>query len=77
MKITYCDEDDILVIRLAEKPVAREVSQDWCTHVGFAAVGTIVETVILEASQCGAWPLHTEHRQAAWYSLIAAATTAL
>jgi len=65
MKITYYDEDDILVIRLAEKPVVREVSQDWCTHVGFAADGLIVETVILDASKCGAWPLKTEHRQAA------------
>lgn len=65
MKITYYDEDDILVIRLAEKPVVREVSQDWRTHVSFAADGTVVETVILEASQCGAWPLQMEHKQAA------------
>jgi Protein of unknown function (DUF2283) len=65
MKITYYDEDDILVIRLADKPVVREVSQDWSTHVGFAADGSIVETVILEASQRGAWPLQMEHRQAA------------
>lgn len=65
MKITYFDEDDILVIRLAEKPVVREVSQDWRTHISYAGDGTVVETVILEASQCGAWPLQMEHKQAA------------
>ena len=65
MKITYYDEDDILVIRLADKPVVREVSQDWSTCVSFAADGSIVETVILEASQRAAWPLQIEHKQAA------------
>ena len=33
MKTTYFDDDDTLVIRLSDKPVVREVSQDWRTHV--------------------------------------------
>ena len=65
MKTTYLDDDDTLVIRLSEKPIAREVSQDWHTHVSYAADGTLVETVILDASKIGAWPLSIEHRQAA------------
>jgi len=65
MKCTYFDQDDTLVIRLSDKPIAREVSQDWNTHVSYAADGTVVETVILEAARIGAWPLQIEHRQAA------------
>ena len=33
MRTTYYDEDDILVIHLSDKPVCREVSQDWNTHI--------------------------------------------
>ena len=65
MKTTYFDDDDTLVIRLSDKPVVREVSQDWNTQVSFAADGTVVETVILEASKLGSWPLSIQHRQAA------------
>ena len=57
MKTTYVEDEDTLVIRLSDKPVVREVSQDWNTHVSYAADGTLVETVILEATRIGAWPL--------------------
>lgn len=65
MKTTYYEDEDTLVIRLSDKPVARAVSQDRHTHVSCAADGTVVETVILEAAKLGAWPMHVEHRQAA------------
>lgn len=65
MKTVYYDEDDTLVIRLSDKPIVREVSQDWHTHVSYAADGSVVETVILEAARIGAWPLQIEHRVAA------------
>ena len=65
MKTTYYDEDDTLVILLSDKPIVREVSQDWNTHVSYAADGTVVETVILEAGSSGAWPLQVEHTQIA------------
>lgn len=65
VKTTYFDDDDILVIHLSDKPVVREVSQDWHTHVSFAADGSVVETVILDAAQIGAWPLTIERREAA------------
>ncbi|MDP1691437.1 MAG: DUF2283 domain-containing protein [Burkholderiaceae bacterium] len=64
MKAVYYDEDDTLVIRLSDKPIVREVSQGWNTHVSYAADGTVVETVILEARKSGAWPLIIEHAAA-------------
>ena len=54
----------MLVIRLSDKPIVCEVSQDWNTHVSYAADGSVVETVILEAAKLGAWPLSIEHREA-------------
>ena len=33
-----------------------EASQDWNTQVAYAADGTVVETAILDAVRCGAWP---------------------
>lgn len=57
VKTTYFDDEDTLVIRLSDKPIVREVSQDWNTHISYAADGTVVETVILEAAKLGAWPL--------------------
>ena len=65
MKTTYFDDDDTLVIRLSDKPIVREVSQDWHTHIAYAADGSVVETVILEAAKQGAWPLSIEHRETA------------
>ncbi|MFO7803268.1 MAG: DUF2283 domain-containing protein [Desulfovermiculus sp.] len=50
--------DDILFIRLSEKKITKEISQDWnTTHISYAQDGTIVEVVVLEASKQGAWPL--------------------
>ena len=57
MRTTYDEGDDILTVHLSEKPIARERSQDWNTHISYAEDGTVVEIVILEASRQGAWPL--------------------
>lgn len=65
MKVTYYEDDDTLVVRLSDKPVAREVSQDWHTHISYAADGSVVETVILDAAKLGAWPLEVQHAAAA------------
>lgn len=51
MKTTYFDADDILVFHLSDKPIVREVSEDWDTHVSYAADNTIVEVVILDVHQ--------------------------
>jgi len=56
MKTTYFDDDDTLVIHLSDKPITREVSQDWNTHISYAADGTTVEIVILEAKAHGMLP---------------------
>jgi len=56
MRTTYDEADDILTVHLSEKPIARECSQDWNTHISYAEDGSVVEVVILEASKQGAWP---------------------
>lgn len=65
MHTTYYDEDDILVIRLNDKPIVREVSQDWNTHISYAADGSAVEVVLLDAKASGAYPLEVRHARAA------------
>ena len=61
MRTTYDEADDILVLHLSEKPIVKEVSQDWYTHISFAEDGSIAEIVILDASKQGAWPLLKSH----------------
>lgn len=67
MRSTYFENDDILKIRLTRdgqaKPIVREVSQDWHTHISYAADGTIVEIVLLDAKKQGLLPV--EFRKAA------------
>ena len=58
MRTTYDEVEDILVLHLSEKPIVREVSQDWNTHISYAEDGTVAEVVILEASKKGAWPFY-------------------
>ncbi|HET9113455.1 MAG TPA: DUF2283 domain-containing protein [Burkholderiales bacterium] len=60
MHTTYFDEDDILVIRLSDKPIVREVSQNWNTHISYAEDGSAVELVLLEARLNGAYPLEVQ-----------------
>ena len=65
MRTTYFDEDDILVIHLSDKPIVREVSQNWNTHISYAEDGSTVEVVLLEARANGAYPLDIQHARAA------------
>jgi len=65
MRTTYYDDDDILVIHLSDKPISREVSQDWNTHISYAQDGSAVEIVLLDAKANGAYPFKLEHAQAA------------
>ena len=63
MKTIYFEDDDILQIRLSDKPIVRETSQDWHTNISYAQDGTIVEIVLLDARKEGLMPL--EFRKAA------------
>ena len=65
MRATYYDGDDILVLRLSDKPIHREVSQDWFTHINYAEDGTAVEIVVLDAKVNGAYPVAIERARAA------------
>ena len=63
MKSIYFENDDILQIRVSEKQIVREVSQDWHTNISYAEDGSIVEIVLLDAKKEGLLPL--EYRRAA------------
>jgi len=62
MKSIYFQTDDILKIRVSDKRIVREVSQDWQTNISYAEDGTIVEIVLLDAKKEGLMPV--EFRQA-------------
>ena len=49
MKSTYFEKDDILSIRMSDKPLLREASQNWHINTRYAADGTVVEIVLLDA----------------------------
>jgi hypothetical protein len=61
MRTIYDEADDILTIHLSDKEIVKEVSQDWNTHVSYAADGSIVEVVVLDAQENGAWPSMKTH----------------
>ena len=63
MKSNYFENDNILQIRVSEKQIVREVSQDWHTNISYAEDGSIVEIVLLDAKKEGLLPL--ECRKAA------------
>lgn len=63
MKSIYFENDDILQIRMSDKAIVREVSQDWHTNISYAEDGTIVEIVLLDAKKEGLLPV--EFRKAA------------
>jgi hypothetical protein len=41
------NEDDALAIHLSDKPITREVSQDWFTNISYAADGILPSTVVI------------------------------
>ena len=53
MKTIYYPQDDILEIHLSDKPIFKEVSQDWNVNVAYAEDGSVVELVILDAVKAG------------------------
>ena len=57
MKSIYFESDDILQIRVSDKPVVREVSQDWHTNISYAEDGSIVEIVLLDVKKEGLMPM--------------------
>ena len=63
VKSIYFENDDILQIRVSDKQIVREVSQDWHTNISYAEDGSIVEIVLLDAKKEGLLPL--EYKKAA------------
>ena len=56
-KCVYRESDDILEIRLSDKPIVREMSPDWHTNISYAEDGSIVEIVLLDAKKEGLLPV--------------------
>ena len=63
MKSIYFESDDILQIRMSEKQIVREVSQDWHANISYAEDGSNVEIVLLDSKKDGLLPL--KYRKAA------------
>ena len=57
MKSIYFENDDILQIRVSEKQIVREVSQDWHTNISYAEDGSIVEIILLDGKKEGLTPV--------------------
>ena len=62
MKSIYFENDDTLQIRVSDKLITRELSQDWHTNSSYAEDGSIVEIVLLDAKKQGLMPF--EYRKA-------------
>ena len=58
MKAIYIEGDDILKIRVSNKPITREASQDWHIYISYAEDNSIVEIVLLGAMKVGFLPLN-------------------
>ena len=65
MKTLYYPEDDILELVFSDKPITRETSQDWNVNASYAADGSIVQLVILDAVAAGLIPFHSEQSKLA------------
>jgi len=65
MKIKYYEDDDILVIKLSEAPVVKEISQDWNIHISYDENDNIVQIVFLEAKEKGLYPVLAMTQKAA------------
>lgn len=65
MKTLYYPEDDILELIFNNKEIIRETSQDWNVNVSYAADGSIVQMVILDAVVSGLIPFHSGQSQIA------------
>jgi hypothetical protein len=63
MKSIYFENDDILQIRVSDKPIVREISQGWNANISDVEDGSIVEIVWLDVKKEGLLPL--EYRNAA------------
>ena len=57
MKSIYFEDDDILQIRVSDKPFVREMSQGFNTNISYAEDGSIVEIVLLDAKKEGLLPV--------------------
>ncbi len=53
IQCSYVGTDDVLQIRLSDKPVARVVSPDWHANLSYAVDGSLVAVELLDAKRAG------------------------
>jgi len=49
MHAAYWKDDDILEVRLSDKPIAHEASESWHVHKSYATDGELVAVVFFDA----------------------------
>jgi len=59
MKITYDEQEDILLINFNDDPIIRDISLNWYVNIGFTEEG-LGEISILEAKKIGLLPLYVQ-----------------
>ncbi|QVL49066.1 MAG: DUF2283 domain-containing protein [Thiocapsa sp.] len=64
MKAIYHPDDDILELRISDKPVSREVAHGWNLNISYAEDGSVVEILLLEAREQGLYPIVLDQKAA-------------
>ncbi len=59
MKITYDEQQDILLINFNDDPIKKDISLNWHINIGFTEKG-LGEISILEAKKTGLLPLYVQ-----------------
>ena len=60
---------------MSNKPIVREVSQDWHTNISYAEDGTIVEIVLIDAKKEGLLPV--EFKKVAYESVFSCGSSSM
>ena len=65
MHATCWNDDNTLEVRFSDKPIAREVSENWHVHKSYAADGELVAVAFLDAVKEGYFTPSANGRKAA------------
>ena len=63
MKISYDEQEDILLIEFSSEKVIKDVSHGWNVNIGYGEHG-IAEISILDAKKAGYWPIENSRELA-------------
>ena len=63
MHATYWKDDDILEVRLSDKPISRETSERWHVHKSYSDDGEFVAVIFLDAVKEGYFTTEAQGRE--------------